>query len=319
MDAAGVNETIETVETVREERSFAAPAGAPGVTYFSFTARPRDPSRERARLAIVHGYGDHAGRYEEFMTWLAARGVGCHAFDLRGHGRSSGRRGFVDRWDEYLDDLDAFLGGDELHARPSSGAQPPPPAVFVLGHSHGGLVVSAAAVRHRLEPHHVRGVILSAPYLVNAHPIPGHKLLAARVANRLCPWLRIRSGIRPEMMTSDVERVHDSRDDALLLRTATPRWFMTHRPTQSDVLARAGEMTLPLLVLQGDADPIADPAGARRFHDAARSPDKTLITYPGFKHEPLREAGRERVFADILHWMVRRSDAIPSPATPGMG
>jgi alpha-beta hydrolase superfamily lysophospholipase len=81
---------------------------------------------------------------------------------------------------------------------------------------------------------------------------------------------------------------------------------VTHRPVQAEVLSRASEFTLPLLLLQGDADPIASPAGAKRFHDAARSADKTLITYPGFRHEPLREAGRERVFADILAWVMNR-------------
>ena len=75
---------------------------------------------------------------------------------------------------------------------------------------------------------------------------------------------------------------------------------------QAEVLARASDFTLPLLLLQGDADPIADPTGAKHFHDAALSADKTLITYPGFRHEPLRESGRERVFADILAWVMNR-------------
>jgi alpha-beta hydrolase superfamily lysophospholipase len=303
MDATGVN---EIVETVRQERTFTASDVAPGVTYFSLTVRPRDPAHERARLAIVHGYGDHAGRYEEFMTWLAARGGGCHAFDLRGHGRSSGRRAFVREWEEYLDDLDALLEEHDLRDRGGAGSERPLP-VFVLGHSHGGLVVAAAGVRHRLERHNIRGVILSAPYLVNALPVPRHKVLAAHVANVLAPWLRIPSGVRPEMMSSDDDRVADSRKDPLALRVATPRWYLTHRPVQAEVLSRAAEMTLPLLVLRGDADPIADPAGAKRFHDAARSADKSLITYPGFKHEPLREADRERVFNDVLAWIKQRA------------
>jgi alpha-beta hydrolase superfamily lysophospholipase len=319
MDATGVNETVETVETIREERTFTAPAVAPGVTYFSFTVRPRDARRERARIAIVHGYGDHAGRYEEFMTWLAARGIGCHAFDLRGHGRSSGRRAFVREWEEYLDDLDAFLEEHDLRERAGSSGSELPLPLFVLGHSHGGLVVAAAGIRHRLERHNVRGVVLSAPYLVNALRVPRHKVLAARVANLLTPWLRIRSGVRPEMLSSDDGHVEDSRRDPLSLRIATPRWYLTHRPVQAEVLSNASEMTLPLLVLQGDADPIADPAGAKRFHDAARSADKTFVIYPGFRHEPLREAGRERVFADILNWIHQRADAVPSPGTPGEG
>jgi alpha-beta hydrolase superfamily lysophospholipase len=319
MGATGAD---QTVETIREERTFIVPMVTPGTTYFAFTVRPRDPAHERARLAIVHGYGDHAGRYEGFMTWLAARGIGCHAFDLRGHGRSSGRRAFVREWEEYLDDLDAFLEDSELHKPARSGSELPLPAelpVFVLGHSHGGLVVAAAGVRHRLERHNVGGVVLSAPYLVNALPVPRHKVAAAHVANLLVPWLRIRSGVRPEMMSSDDDCVKDSRKDPLALRVATPRWYLTHRSVQSEVLLHAGAFTLPLLLLQGDADPIADPNGAKRFHDAARSKDKTLITYPRFKHEPLRESGRERVFADIQAWLTARAALVPSPGTPGEG
>jgi alpha-beta hydrolase superfamily lysophospholipase len=290
----------DTVNTLRDERTFTAPSIAPGVTYFRLSVRPRESSDERARLAIVHGYGDHAGRYEEFMTWLAARGIACHAFDLRGHGRSSGRRAYVARWNEYLDDLDGFLSQPDLHALAGSGGSPP---LFILGHSHGGLIVAAAAVRHGLEPHNVRGVILSAPYFVNALPVPAHKVFAARVANLLCPWLRISSGVRPSMLSSDPAVVEPSRHDPLLLRCATPRWYLTHRSVQVATMSHARELRLPLLIIQGDADPIAEPDAAKRFHAAAGSTDKQLITYPGFLHEPLREAGRERVYADVLAWI----------------
>jgi alpha-beta hydrolase superfamily lysophospholipase len=316
---------MQTFDTIREDGTFAAPDVSPGVTFLRLSVRPRNPANERARLAIVHGYGDHAGRYVEFMTWLAARGIGCHAFDLRGHGGSSGRRAFVERWEEYLDDLDAFLEQLQLHARAgSTGSEVPlpvplpaplPAPLFVLGHSHGGLVVAAAGVRHRLERHNVRGVILCAPYLVNAFRVPRYKVLAARVADRLCPWICIGSGVRPAMMSSDPNLVAQSRNDPLLLRCATPRWYLTHRSVQKDVLTRARELALPLLVLQGDADPIADPAGAKRFHDAVGSTDKQLITYPGFRHEPLREAARERVFGDVLDWIHRRGgDGINAPS-----
>jgi alpha-beta hydrolase superfamily lysophospholipase len=203
-----------------------------------------------------------------------------------------------------LDDLDAFLTQPGLH-QPAIGPSAPP--LFVLGHSHGGLVVAADGVTRRsLARHDVRGVILSAPYLVNAFPVPRHKAVAARIANVVFPWLRIRSGVEPGMMSSDPDRVDDSRNDPLLLRCATPRWYLTHRAVQGDVLARAGEFSLPLLVLQGDADPIANPDGARAFYSAVGARDKELIVYPGFRHEVLRESGRERVYRDVLGWILNR-------------
>ena len=281
---------------VRTEAGVFAGAGR-GVALHRYAVVPEDPARARARLAVVHGYGDHAGRYLECMNWLAARGVACHAVDLRGHGRSTGRRGFVRRWDEYLDDLRAFLDLPDLRAGP---AQPP---LFLLGHSHGGLIVAAAGVRGLLPAASVAGCVLSAPYLVNCHRVPAAKVAAGRVLNVLVPWVRIRSGVRPDMMSGDPAMLEDAHRDPLLLRSATPRWFLTHRPVQAEVLSRAASFTRPLLVLCGDADPIADPRGAAEFHARAGSTRKKLVTYPGMKHEPLREAGRERVYEDILGWI----------------
>lgn len=297
--------TTHAATTIVHEATFPAPGG---FTLHRASVRPANGASVRARLAIVHGYGDHAGRYAEFMTWLAQRGVACHAFDLRGHGRSTGARGFVRKWDDYLDDLGAFLALPDLDPRraPETGQGASGAPLFLLGHSHGGLILAAAGVRGVLPPH-VAGCVLSAPYLVNGLAVPRVKGAAARVLNAVAPWLRIKSGVSPRMMSSDARQVEESRRDPLLLRSATPRWFLAHQPVQRETLARAGEFELPLMVLTGDADPIADPRGATEFHARAGSPDKSLVVYPGFKHEPLREQGRQRVYADVLAWIEARS------------
>src|SRR5579859_2625672 len=109
-----------------------------GVTLFRRHIIPRRPW---AHLGIIHGYGDHSGRFVHFMKWMAERGVACHGFDLRGQGRSTGRPGYVRRWEDYLDDLSAFLALDELaQARP----------LFLLGHSHGALVLAVAVIGGRI-------------------------------------------------------------------------------------------------------------------------------------------------------------------------
>lgn len=286
--AARMNDV--TADTTRHDDTFTAH----GITYHHIRISP--VAQPIARLAVVHGYGDHAGRYVETMTWLASRGIACDAFDMRGHGRSSGRRAYVQKWDEYLDDLDAFLS-----------VIPDAIPRFILGHSHGGLVVAAAGISGLLARQNVVGCILTAPYFVNAFPVPRHKSVAARVANVVWPWVRIKSGINPEMTSSDPAMIEDSRQDGLLLRCATPRWYLGQRRAQLDAMRRAAEFKQPLLVIQGDADPIADPRGSRQFHDRAGSTDKTFIEYPGFRHEPLRETGRERVFADVFEWIERHA------------
>jgi lysophospholipase len=256
-----------------------------------------------ARLVIVHGYGEHCGRYGEFMTWMADRGVACFSFDFRGHGRSSGRRGYVRRWEEYGDDLRAFLAQPRL--RWDDG-----PPLFVLGHSHGGLVVPAAAIEASMDLTGVAGVVLTSPYLHNAVPVPLHRRVVARIFNPFVPWARFRSGVRPEWLSSDPRIQQETIDDPLCHRSATPRWFLTMRRAQQHVMSSAQKFRLPMLMMIGTRDPVADPAACHAFYERAGSTDKSLKVYPEMVHELLRERERQRVFADIFAWMTR---PIPRP------
>jgi lysophospholipase len=255
------------------------------------------PRSSWATLAFVHGYGDHGGRHAHFLRWLAERGVACHAIDLRGHGRSGGRRGFVKRWEEYLHDVAAFL------QRVTKESTTP---TFLLGHSHGGLVAAAAVERGIADG--VRGCVLTAPYFASKMVVPRGKVLLARVLDPVAPWMRVGSGLPPEWMTADEGMIAESRADALMLRSATPRWYLTTLRVQDEVLASASTFRAPLLLLFGDADPVADLATARRFFEAAGATDKTMKVYPGLLHELSREVAREQVFEDVLAWLKSRSN-----------
>jgi alpha-beta hydrolase superfamily lysophospholipase len=255
----------------------------------------------RSRLLIVHGYGEHSGRYGEFMHWLAGHGVVCEAIDLRGHGLSTGRRVHVRRWDEYLDDLKAFL---DVHLRAAAPAAPP---LFVLGHSHGGLIVAAAGESGMLSQAGVAGCIFSSPYLKTLMPIPRAKRWFGLVANHVAPWLHVPTGMQGQWLTSDPEKAAEDRIDRLKHHLATPRWFVTMSAMQNRVMSDAAKFALPLLCLAGDADIIADPQTTAEFFRRAESRDKSLYVYPGFVHEVLREQGRAKVFEHVLGWMRARS------------
>jgi alpha-beta hydrolase superfamily lysophospholipase len=256
-----------------------------------------------ARMLIFHGYGDHSGRFSHFKRWLADRGVAGDSFDFRGHGRSGGKRGFVRHWDEYLDDVRLVLETCRPIWKAEGLSQMP---LFVLGHSHGGLILAAAGIRGILQPGEISGCIMSAPYLVPAEPLTWPWRIFAAVTNVFTPALRVKTGLTPEHMTADPAMLSDSRADMLLLRAATPRWYKTALRTQTDVAARAAEFRLPLLCLIGDHDRIASLEGARQFVEKSGSPDKLFHVIPGARHEILRETMREQTFEQIFQWMRAR-------------
>ncbi|QOV90826.1 alpha/beta hydrolase [Humisphaera borealis] len=257
-----------------------------------------------SRLLILHGYGDHSGRFAHVMQWFAERGVACEAFDFRGHGRSSGRRGYVSRWQEFLDDLKSMLSASHQNAGRDGYLGRP---MFVLGHSHGGLVAATAGTDGVLNPPEIAGVILTAPYLRPATSLGPLWTAIAAVTNILAPSLRVGSGLSADMMTSDAGMIEDSRNDTLLLRAATPRWYATTLRRQQQTSANAARFKLPLLCLHGDADRVADASAAKAFVEGTSNPDRSFVLLAGQKHEILREVNREASFERIFDWMRRSS------------
>lgn len=258
-------------------------------------ARWRPAAEPRGTLVFVHGFGEHAGRYEHVLAAFDARGYGGLAFDRRGFGRSEGRRAFVRRFDEYLDDVDAALAA----AAERSGDGPP----WLVGHSAGGLV----ALLHALErPGRVAGLVVSAPALRFAVEAPAWKRALGRLASRVWPTLALPSGIEPELLTHDRAIAAATAADPLMALAPTARWYTEALDAQERVRARAGELTPPLLVLGAGADRICDPAAVREIHGLAGSPDKDLRWYDGLYHELFNELERERVFDDVAAWLDRR-------------
>jgi lysophospholipase len=250
-----------------------------------------------ARLAVVHGYGDHSGRFVQFMRFMAGHGVACHAADLRGQGKSSGRRGYVARWDHYLDDLDQFLAALGSHEKLP---------LFLLGHSHGGLVVASAVIRGRPGVRSLAGCVLTSPFFKARFHIPPWKILAARFVRPMVPWMPFASNIPHHWLSSDPQMIAETAQDGLCVRAATPSWYVGHLAAQRRVMEQAGQFKLPLLLLAAGADPIADPAEEKRFFDACGSSDKQFKLYENCRHELLREVCRQAVFEEVLRWIHAR-------------
>lgn len=251
------------------------------------------PAAPRATVLVLHGGGDHSGRYPALTTALVRAGYQVALVDLRGHGQSDGRRWHVDAFRENLADLDAFVAklSQDGVARDR---------LFVLGHSHGGLV---AALWGMSRGRHVSGFVLSSPYFRLALPPPTLKVLGAKLVGRVVPWLPIDAGIDVANLTSDVELRRWTERDPLYCRKTTPRWYEESTRAQGEALRRAGEFKAPLLVLAAGADRVADAAAARRFVADAGSEDKRVVVYEGFRHEIFNEVRREEPIRDTIAWL----------------
>lgn len=264
-----------------------------GVPLHTLRAQVPDP---RGAVAVLHGYGDHSGRFMGLAELFNRMGLSCYLFDQRGHGRSGGGRGAVLSWDEYLDDLDLFLDRASLwHGGPVK---------VLFGHSMGGLV-AASYLLDRPSP--VESLILSSPLFALAVEVSGFKLTTARLASRLRPTLSLPTAVRPEMLSRDPAVCEAYAKDPLVHKVANSRWFTEHLRARQTCLERAGDLAVQsLLMVYGEDDPLVDPGGARSFFEAVRVPDRQIIAYPGMRHEIFNETGKEVPLADLERWLAQR-------------
>lgn len=255
---------------------------------------PRARGPAHGEIAIVHGYGEHLGRYDHVVEAFNRRGFAVHRFEYRGHGLSEGARAHVDRFSDYLDDLDAFL--DHL-ARRASGP------LTLVAHSLGGLI-SARWLQTRGRQAIARAVLCS-PFVGLAFQPPAWQRAFSRLGSRIAPRLRIGNGLSVAQLTTDEAKQRETAADGLYLRTTTPRWFREVSAAQQALFQDADRLTTPLLMLLGSADPIASPEASRRFFEALPAPHKTLVAFDGMRHELFNERDRERVFSALLDWIAR--------------
>lgn len=246
-------------------------------------------------LMIVHGLGEHSGRYEAFARFLGGEGFSVFAFDLRGHGRSRGPRGDVEAFHRFVEDVAAM---EDVMARVVEREVGLAVGPFVLGHSLGGLVVGRRLLE---EDAPYAGAILSAPWL--ATPRPSWLLALGRLLGAVVPGLTVPARIGVKRLTRDPEVQREIREDPLVHSRLTARLYREADRAQEEVRARSGELTLPLLVLAPAEDRVVDEDVTLAFARGIPGGKVRVEELPGRRHEPLNDVGRDEVHGLVGGWL----------------
>lgn len=252
------------------------------------------PSNEpKAVLLVSHGLAEHSGRYMNIVNHFVPKGYAVYGLDHRGHGKSEGLRGYVERFSYFVNDLDTFLSIVRNKHHDTK--------IFIVGHSVGGTIATAYAVCHQDE---FDGLILSGATLrVGASVSPG-LILVARILSLFLPKMGLYV-IDASAISQDNAVVNAYVNDPLVYRGKIRARLGTELIRMMHILLnQMPEIYLPTLIMHGTADRLSDPGGSEILYDRLSSRDKTLKLYEGFYHEIFSEPGREQVFTDMEAWLL---------------
>lgn len=229
---------------------------AEGIKFF---VRGWEPEKQiKAVVVLVHGLGEHTGRYLHVGEAFAQAGYVLAGFDVRGHGRSGGARGHTPRYESLLDDIDAFRAQME--------ARYPGKPVFIYGHSLGGNLVLNYVLRR---DHKLRGVIATSPWLRVAAPIPAFKLAVARAAAHVLPSLAQASGLETAALSRDARVAEAYKHDPLTHDRISAALFLGTYEAGTWALEHAQEFPVSLLLMHGTGDRITSWRATQEFAQKA--------------------------------------------------
>ncbi|WP_227762115.1 alpha/beta hydrolase [Zhaonella formicivorans] len=259
-----------------------------GLRLFAQGWRPEGP---KAVVGVVHGLGEHGGRYLKLAQFLVPEGYAVLTFDQRGFGRSEGRRGHTPGYDFLLDDIDEFLQQAALRF--------PGKPRFLYGHSMGGNLVLNYALRRKPK---LSGVIATGPWLRLAFEPPPWKICLAKIMNMVMPAFTQSNGLRSRDLSHDAESVHSYEHDPLVHDRISARLFTGVYEAGLWALGHAAQFDLPLLLMHGGADRITSPEASHRF--ASQVPVHcTFKLWPGLYHELFNESQKEEVARFLTTWL----------------
>ena len=254
-------------------------------------------------VAIIHGLGDHSGRWERVGRTLQSRGFTAYALDLPGHGRSEGRRGHVKSWDDYRNAVTRWI---ESVRGVDDGRR-----WALLGHSLGALIALDWAERN---PRFVDALVLSAPPFELSLKPAMLKVHAARIIGLLWPGFTQGNQIPPSLLSHDPAVIRAHRSDPYVHFRISARLFLEFQAMRRKLAKVSGTHSIPTLLIQGGADPVSSCLGCAAWAKASKNGIVTYKEYPGLFHEVLNEVGGAAILDEVIAWL---KQALSAPRQAG--
>ena len=249
----------------------------------------------KAILLVVHGIAEHSGRYMNLVNYFVPKGYAVYSFDLRGHGKSDGKRSYIERFSYYIDDLQTFFNLVRT--------ENPNAKIFLVGHSMGSTISVDYALEHQSE---LQGLIISGTTLKLGSSISKTAILMAKILSVLMPKMGV-SALDPGGISRDPVVVAAYVNDPLnYTGKLSARFGVELLKTMEMLQSGLSEINLPILIMQGSQDRISDPASSKLLFDGVSSKDKTMKIYEGFYHEIFNDPERQQVFSDMEAWIKTR-------------
>lgn len=261
-----------------------------GLNIYSQGWKP-DSQLPKAIVCLVHGLGEHSGRYEHVAKYLTEGGFTLLGLDLRGHGRSEGLRGHIDSIDDYLEDIDGILNEAQ--------AQHPGKPRFLYGHSMGGLLVLNHAIKRQPD---LAGVIATGAALHTTLEEQALKLWLANSMSAILPRLKLKSGLVQKDLSHDPEVLKEYKEDPLVHDWGTLSMAKEMAKTIQWTREHASEFRLPLLLMNGSDDRIVYPASCEEFASKVYC-DCTVKMWDGLYHEIHNEPEKAQVMQELVAWL----------------
>lgn len=249
------------------------------------------PEQPQKILCIVHGLAEHGGRYAHVAEYLNARGIAVFAMDLRGHGRSQGKRGHAKSYDLLLSDVEELL----KTARAAHTELP----MYLMGHSMGGNIVANYVLK--MSTNELSGFILSSPWFRLAFEPPRWKVKLARLIGRFLPALTQPNGLNPADLSRIPEVVRDYQADPLVHNVISAGLFIACSTAGEEALQRAFEVELRGLVFHGNADRVINWQASQTY--ASNNDLLSFVSLEGSYHEALNDLNQEKAMQMISEWI----------------